>query len=424
MTDVAQDPAGLLTLDPVTIADPYPLYRRLRDADGPVREPTHGVWLVARYDDIVAVVRDTDTFSSVKAPAGPPPDLGGVPDEVVARLRSAPPPPRTLVTADPPDHTRYRTVVNRFLNARVVKGWEPRIREIADELVDAFADRGRCDLVADFAGPLPLRVVAELLGMAPADHDDLRRWADESAHGIGNPQVVTQRLRSGAPGGGGSGFADYFADRIEDRRRHPVEGDLVSDLAHARTDDGERLTDTELLSILGHFLVAGHETSTKMIATGMLLLCDHPDQMAAVRADRSLCAGLIEESLRFDAPVQGMFRVATTDTELAGQRIDAGDMLMVLWASGNHDAGQFPEPERFDVTRRNARTNLAFGQGVHYCAGAPFARAEGRIGFEVLLERLDDIRLAVDPDELERPPSFILRGLSALPLQFSRSEHP
>ncbi len=426
VADAAPDPGGLLALNPTVVADPYPLYRALRDTEGPVREPTHGVWLVSRYDDIMAVVRDPATFSSVAAPAGPPLDLTGVPADVADRVRSAPPPTRTLVTADPPDHTRYRTVLNRFVNARTVRAWEPRIADIAHELVDRFADRGHCDLVADFAGPLPLRVVAELLGMPPEDHDALRRWADDSAHGIGNPAVVVERLRSGTPAGGGSGFTDYFAERIALRRQAPVEGDHVSDLVHARTDDGDRLDDAELLSILGHFLVAGHETSTKMIATGMLLLCDHPDQMAAVRADPSLCAGLVEESLRLDAPVQGMFRVATTETELAGTGIGAGDMLMVLWASGNRDAGHFPQPERFDVTRANARTNLSFGQGVHYCAGAPFARAEGRIGFEVLVDRFSEIRLAVQPDRLDRPPSFILRGLRSLPLDLvaRRSEHP
>ncbi len=416
MTVTAADAGGYLGLDPVVLADPYPLYEVLRRQGPPVAEPTHGVWLVSRYADIQYVVRRPDVFSSIAAPAGPPLDLSGVDPRIVERLQAAPPPPRTLVTADPPDHTRFRSLLNRFLNLRRAQAWEPRIRQIAEELVDGFAARGSCELVADFAGPLPLRVVAELLGMPEEDHSELRRWAEASAHGIGNPPAALAML--GAPSAGG--FADYFAARIDACRSAPIEGDLVSELVHARTDDGELLDDADVLSILGHFLVAGHETSTKMIATGMLLLVEHRDQMDAVRADPSLCAALVEESLRFDAPVQGMFRVATADTEVAGVRIPRGAMLMLMYGSGNRDDDQFPGADRFDVRRANARGHLSFGQGVHLCAGAPFARAEGRIGFEVLLSRLDDIRMADPHPPLERPPSFILRGLRELHLTFDQ----
>jgi cytochrome P450 len=375
------------------------------------------VWLVTRYADILDVVRRPNEFSSVAAPAGPPPDLSSVAPEVVARLRSGAP-PRTLVTADPPDHGTYRGLLNRFLNNRRSLAWEPRLREIAEELVDRFVDRGECELLADFAGPLPLRFVAEFLGMPDEDQAALRRWADESARGIGNPDAFVARLKE-PPADDDGDFAAYFAERIRRARELPVEDDdFVSQLVHARTDDGRLLDDPELLSILGHFLVAGHETSTKMIANGMRLLIEHPDQMAAVRADPSLCAAVVEETLRFDAPVQGMFRVATRDAEVAGVTVPEGSMLMLLYGSGNRDEGQFEVADRFDVTRANARTNLAFGQGIHFCAGAPFARAEGRIGFEVLLERLQNIRLAPGEHPTIGSPSFILRGLHSLHLQF------
>ena len=413
-------PGDYLALDPPTITDPYPLYQSLRAQGAPTREETYGVWLVARYADIVDVVRRPHEFSSIAAPIGPPPDLSCVDPAVAERLRDAAPPVRTLVTADPPDHTRYRSLVNRFVNARRSHAWEPRIREIAEELVDGFIDRGRCELIADFAGPLPLRVVAELLGMEEQDHARLRRWADDAAHGIGNPSAVVEQLNAPPVTSDQTGFAEYFAERIARCRAAPVDDeDLVSQLVHAPADDGRLLDDVELLSILGHFLVAGHETSTKMIAAGVRLLTEHPDQMAAVRADPSLCAGLVEETLRFDAPVQGMFRVATRDTEVAGVSIPAGAMLMMLYGSGNRDDAQFPHADQFDVARANARTNLAFGQGVHFCAGAPFARAEGRIGFEVLLRRLDDIRMAAGHPPLEFPPSFILRGLRELHIEFT-----
>jgi cytochrome P450 len=412
------DPGALLALDAATIADPYPLYAALRHGGPPIRETTYGVWLVARHADVLDVVRRPDVFSSVMAPAGPPPDLSGIPEHVRSRLAAAPPPLRTLVTADPPVHTRYRGLLNRFLNGRRAEAWEPRIREIADELVDGFADRGRCELVGEFAGPLPLRVVAELLGMPDARHEDLRRWADDAAAGIGNPAVVVERMRSERRSEA-DGFGDYFRDRIVDRRRSPVDGDLVSELVHARTNEGDLLDDDELLSILGHFLVAGHETSTKMITAAVLLLLQHPEQLAALRADPRLVPNAIEEALRFDAPVQAMFRVATADTAVAGVPIAAGEMLMVLYGSGNRDDSQFQEADRFDVHRPNARANLAFGQGAHYCAGAPFARAEGRLGLEVLLARLDDLRLAPGSPTPSRTPSFILRGLDELHLEFT-----
>jgi cytochrome P450 len=412
------DRGALLALDVATLDDPYPLYAALRDDGPPTREPTYGVWLVARHADVLDVVRRPDVFSSIVAPSGPPPDLTGVPEHVRARLAAAPPPPRTLVTADPPTHTRYRAVLNRVLNVRRAEAWEPRIRQLAEELVDGSIGSGRCELVEEFAGPLPLRVVAELLGMPDATHDDLRRWADDAAVGIGNPQVVAERLRADRRSDA-DGFTDYFRACIVERRRAPVEGDLVSELVHARTPDGVLLDDGELLSILGHFLVAGHETSTKMITTAVLLLLQHPEQMAAVRADATLVANVVEEALRYDAPVQAMFRLATADTEVAGVPIAAGDMLMVLYGAGNRDAAQFEQPDRFDVHRPNARANLAFGQGAHYCAGAPFARAEGRLGLEVLLDRLDDLRLAPGSPPPARTASFILRGLRELHLEFT-----
>jgi cytochrome P450 len=419
------DSSGYLALDPATVIDPYPLYEALRRQGAPAQESTYGVWLVTRYADILDVVRRPLEFSSSAAPTGPPIDHACLRPDVAAQLRSAAQPLHTLVTADPPDHSRYRTLVNRFVNARRAQAWEPRIRQIADELVDGFENSGRCELIEDFAGPLPLRVVAELLGMPDADHADLRRWADEAADGIGNPGVVIERLQQPAHAPTGIGFAEYFSARVTACRRLPADdGDLVSQLVHARTDDGRLLDDPELLSILGHFLVAGHETSTKMIAAGMRLLLEHPDQMALVRSDASLCAGLVEEALRFDAPVQGMFRVAVVDADVAGVHLPAGSMLMLLYGSGNRDEIQFPDARRFDVRRANARTNLAFGQGIHYCSGAPFARAEGRIGFEVLLRRLADIRIAADHLPFEFPPSFILRGMKALHIEFSARSAP
>lgn len=396
----------LLALDPATQRDPYPLYAEMRETAGVVQEPTYGVYLVTRYADIMQAVRDPATFSSVCAPIGP-----GLPQGAGTR---------TLVTADPPDHTRYRTLTQKLVTARRAAALEPSMRVIANDLVDAFVERGSVELVSEYTGPLPLMVVADFLGMAREDQADFRRWADEAADGIGNPAMALERTAVGpAALDGRATFASYFAAQIDDRRGRALEpGDFVSELVHTPDADGTLLGDEELLSILGHFLVAGHETSTKMLTAGMALLLEHPGALAQVRADPSLIPNLVEEALRYDAPVQGMFRLATRDAELGGVAIPEGAMLMLVYGAGNRDAEHFPEPDAFDVTRFNARTNLSFGQGPHFCLGAPFSRAEGKIGFETILTRLHGIRLAPDANRFDRPPSFILRGLRELHLEF------
>lgn len=421
-TSSVEGPAGLLGLDPDFHRDPYPHYAELRERP-PVREPVYGVYLVSRYDDVLEVVRRPEVFSSVVAPAGPAADLSDVDPEIRARLEQAARQAgavHTLVTADPPDHGRYRVLVNRFLSAHKATALEPIMRQLADGLVDGFVEDGRVELVAGFAGPFPLRVVTGLLGMDPGEEVLLRRWADDAAEVIGNPPAARDRAIRGVGKRSDSGFDDYFRQRIDQRRRSPRDGDIVSDLVYADFGEGTRLSDAEILSILGHFLVAGHETSTKMLTTAMWLLLTHPEAMEAVRREPQLIPDVVEEALRFEAPVQGMFRLARVDATVGGTAIPAGAMLMLLYGSANRDGQQFADPEQFDLRRSNARAHLAFGQGPHFCAGAPFARAEGRVGLETILRRLDDLTLD-EPPALppKRTESFILRGIEALHVRFS-----
>jgi cytochrome P450 len=255
---------------------------------------------------------------------------------------------------------------------------------------------------------------------------------------IGNPNVMVTRMvratkaradatGAGAASGGVTGPADdlftsFFSDRIAGLRRKPMPGDFLSDLVEARDDAGVALTDEELLSIIRHFRVAGHETSTKMLAAGMYNLIKSPPAMAAVRADLSLCANLVEESLRIESPVQALFRVANEDSRVGDTDVPAGSLLMLLYGAANRDPAQFADPETFDVKRENARSHLAFGQGPHYCIGAPFARAEGRIGFETVLSRTKEIGFVEDANSFERTMSYVLRGIRELYLRLVAAE--
>jgi cytochrome P450 len=304
--------------------------------------------------------------------------------------------------------------VNRAFGPRRVAAMEDRMRAVANELVDAFVADGRVELVRQFAVGLPLTVIAEALGV-PRDHlDHFKRWSDDYVVAIGNHKVtpgrLTEMMRSS------SEFAAYFIEKIAERQAAPQD-DLITDVVHARLDGDEPLTVNEMLWMFTQFLVAGNETTTKLLASAMLLLLRAPEQLALVREDPALIPGLVEEVLRLESPVQGLFRVARANTEIGGVAIPAGASLMMVYASGNRDASVFPDPDTLDVRRENSRLHLAFGQGPHYCIGAALARAEGRIGLEVLLERLDDI--GIDPaNTFEYEESYVLHGLKELHLTF------
>lgn len=394
---------------PETAEDPYEFYAALRQ-QAPVYEvPGLGLFIVSRYDDVLQVVRNPGLFSSKSGPAALPP-----PPEVLEIIRQGYVPVDTLLTNDPPSHGRYRALVNHAFTPRRVAVMEEYMRELAEALVGAFAARGRAELVGELAVPLPLTIIADQLGVPRADMGDFKRWSDDSVAALGGMISFERQLecaRSIVE------FQRYFEKRIEEVRTRPRD-DMLSDLVQARLDGGgDGLGVAELLSILQQILVAGNETTTNLISSAMLLLLRNPEQMRAVVEDPSLIPNMIEEALRLESPVQVMFRMATEDVELAGVRIPGGARVAVHYAAANRDERQFPEPERFDVRRENARSHLAFGFGQHYCIGAGLARKEGIVAFETLFARLRDFRLAAGAD-LSHQPSFILRGLRELAVEF------
>jgi cytochrome P450 len=417
---VARDEAaatGTLVWDPFDPAwarDPYPVYAALRE-ENPVHRSPLGFWVLTRHADCLAVLRDRRASSDGRnIDAGEFPAVrdrqmfegGDGAAEVLAEL--AP-----FLFRDPPDHTRLRGLVQKAFTPRVVEGLRPRVEQICDGLLDVVLERGRCDLVADFAYPLPVQIIVEMLGVPAEDHEQFRVWSDALARGLDPdfllpPEAVQQRLA------GILSFAQYFAALIEERRAHPG-GDLLTRLIQAE-EQGDMLTQGELLSTCILLLVAGHETTVNLIAGGAHALMRHPDQLARFRDDPDAVRSGVEEMLRYVGPVQLTGRVARDPIEVGGVVIGTGEFAMLLIGSANRDPDAFADPEAFDVTRSD-NNHLGFGFGIHHCLGAPLARLEAQVALPALVRRART--LTPSGDELVYKENIVLRGLAALPVQLS-----
>ncbi|MEX0846935.1 MAG: cytochrome P450 [Ilumatobacteraceae bacterium] len=417
MTDVREE----VLVTPEVLECPYPYYARVRD-EAPVHQTPLGFYVVSRYEDVVAIVRDTERFSSDMRNSfvsGPPSD------EVKAIQAEGYPSVNTLLTNDPPSHTQFRGLVNKAFTPKRVAQLEGEIRQIAGELMDRWVDAGRVELVTQFAVGLPLTVIADALGVSRDDMADFKRWSDDAVaplSGMLPPDRQVECARSRVE------MQRYMAERVRERASAPRD-DLLSDLVQARFDQGDRVGQgldlPELLNVIEQLLVAGNETTTKLISAGMQLLLDHPEQMVAVAADHSLVPNLVEEALRVESPVQMLPRVAKVDVEVGGIAIPAGSILMMMYGCANRDEAKFSDGEAFDVRRTNARAHLAFGNGAHFCPGAALARSEGRIAFETLLDRATDWALDTTVESpTHRELSMTLRGLSALHLTFRPDTRP
>jgi cytochrome P450 len=395
---------------PAVTADPYPDYARLRDQAPVCWIPEQNMWMVTRYDDVAAVLHDPTTFSSAEGMGALM--SGGVGrNRIDARgllgldLRDM----RVLIATDPPDHTRLRRLLSRAFTPKAIVELEPHLREVCEGLVDdllAAARRGEGDLVTQVAFPFPVIVIAELLGIPPERRDDFKRWSDAlvgALSGSWNPVEAQQTLAE---------MFVYLTEVVERRRREPGD-DLISRLVGgARPDDPDSLNSIEITLFAVLLLVAGNETTTNLIGNGAAALAAHPDQARLLRSQPDLLAAAVEEILRWDAPVQGLFRATTRATTLAGVDLPAGAMVLVSFAAANRDDRHFPDADRFDIRRRPA-DHLAFGHGIHYCLGASLARLEARVVGETLLSR--GVRLEPAPGA-RRVDSILLRGFNAYPV--------
>jgi len=371
--------------------DPYPVYRELRDAHPVYRNESRGFWAISRFADVWDIVHDPARFSSAQG--------------VTLDTADADPSRPTILTLDPPRHDQLRAIVSRAFTPRRIAELEPSIRTLAVELAEAGCDAGRFDLVRDLAAPLPTIVIADLLGVDRADREQFRHWSDQMIQRDPGSPASQAAAREGA-----RSLYRYFADVVADRRtRH--RDDLVTALLDAEVD-GVHLTDNEILAFCLLLLVAGNETTTNLISNTAVLLAEQPDQRRLLVEKPELLPGAIEELLRFESPVQALARTATVDVELHGERIAAGDKVLLLFGSANRDEREFVAADRFDVTRAPGR-HLAFGHGAHFCLGASLARLEARVAYEELLRLMPAYELAGDP---ERLPSGVVRGLLSVPV--------
>jgi cytochrome P450 len=389
-------------------ANPYPIFAAMREHDPILRQPGIDgetmIWFVTRYEDVAAVLVDDERFVRDHRLAFTPEQLEAMPATPPA-LEAI---DNHMLNRDGEDHRRLRRLVTKAFTPRMVEQLRPRIQAIADELLDATEGREEVDLSAEYAFPLPIIVIAELLGVPSADRDRFRTWTDA----IVTPALGQEALERFFEEMGA--FVAYLGELFAARRAAPAD-DLVSALLAAR-DQGDALSEEEVFGMVVLLIVAGHETTVGLIGNAVVHLLAQPEELALVRADPALIPAAIEEVLRFEGPVERTLnRWAATDVELGGQTIRRGDLVIAILNSADRDESRFPDPDRLDLAREDKR-HLAFGRGSHYCLGAPLARLEAEIAIETLLRRRPGLRLLVEQHELEWRATPTFRRLATLPV--------
>ncbi|HTR68846.1 MAG TPA: cytochrome P450 [Mycobacteriales bacterium] len=406
------------------IADPYPYYAQLRERCPVHREPHHDVVMVTGYDEAAQVFSDSDTFSSATSVTGPFPGFpvpleGEDVSALIEAHRDELPMADQIITMDPPEHTNNRALLMRLLTPARLRENELAMEHLADRQIEEFIDSGSCEFMRDFAGPFTMFVIADLLGVPEEDHPRFRR---------------ALRREGSAPIGGTEDEAleqnpleflyEAFSDYIAERRTNP-RNDVLTGLAAATYPDGSIPTPGDVARLASNIFAAGQETTARLLSSSMMIIAERREVQQALRADPGKLTAFVEESLRYESPIKGDFRLSKVGTSVGGVPIPAGTTVMVVNGAANRDPRKFDSPEEFRLDRANARQHLAFGRGVHTCPGGPLARAEGRIGIERLLARTSDIRISEEhhgPADARRysyAPTYILRGLNSLHLEFT-----
>ncbi len=374
--------------------DPFPAFRWMRDHAPAYFDGSSGVWGITRYHDVKEISKDPETFSNA---GGIRPDSDALP---------------MMIDFDAPEHVRRRRLVNEGFTPRRIREAEPEIRTICDAIIDRVCESGRADFVRDIAAPLPMIVIGNMLGVAPGDRDALLRWSDDMLKALGSPDPGAMDRAAQAA----IEYTAYVTEVAEDRRRSGEAGDLIGTLVHAEID-GDRLDESSLIYESLLILIGGDETTRHVISGGMYELLRHPDQLAALAADRSLLPTAIEEMLRWVSPIKNMARQMTRDVEFAGETLRKGQKLLLLYPSANRDERVFPEPDRFDITR-TPNDHVAFGFGSHFCMGNRLARMELTVMFDRLLDRLPDLALVDDREPPKRAANFV-SGYETMPVAFT-----
>jgi cytochrome P450 len=405
----AGDLTARLMLDAGVIAEPYPHYATIR-AQG--RLVDNGIVLNTAHHDLATAILRSPDFGVVGGPTGRAPVALRYAVRAGGRGPLGPAEPPSMLSTDPPDHTRYRKLVTRAFSARAVAALRSRTEQIADELLTEMAGKGRAaDIIEDYASLLPATVIAEMLGAPVEMRRQFLEWGEGAALSLDAGLTFPQFRRSERDL---AALQDWMEGHFAHIRRHPGDN-ILSALVHSHDGEG-RLTEDELTSIAMLLLAAGFETTVNLIGNGVALFCEHPDQLALLRAEPQRWPRAVDEVLRVDSPVQRTGRIAQRDTEVAGERVRAGQIVVLLLGGANRDPAVFPDPDRVDVTRENAGEHLAFSSGPHFCLGAALARMEGEVGLRALFDRFPGLALAGPPS---RRPTRVLRGYHAMPVHLS-----
>ncbi|MFN3233566.1 MAG: cytochrome P450 [Alphaproteobacteria bacterium] len=403
-------------MDPAIQQCPFDHYAELRENAPVYQMPDTGFFIVTSYDLLMQVMKNFKVFSNL-APGG---QRAGVTSEEAERIikeegygRFIP----TIVNNDPPGHTAYRSLVNDAFRAGRIRQMEDYIDDVVEDLIAKFEDQPDCEVVADLAVPVPMYVIADQLGVPRTEFKRFKEWSDAWVIGLGLP-VPEEKLIEAAKLV--VEMQHYMIARMKERRENPKD-DVMSDLVQATYDGDRPLTDKEVLSIVEQILVAGNETTTNGIANGVMLMAQDQELQNRLRANPDQVKPFVEEVLRYESPVQGLFRYVTEDTELGGVAIPKGSTVMIRYASGNRDETKFDSACAFDMDRKNNGAHMAFGSGTHHCVGSQLARAEMQQSFKAMLRHFSRFELAVDPSDIVYHPSFALRGPVKLPLRLEKA---
>jgi cytochrome P450 family 150 subfamily A5 len=398
------------------VDNPYPYFEHLRQQCPVVKEPFHDVYMVTGYDEAVEVYHDQATFSACNSAIGPfarfpVPLEGDDVTEIIETYRDDLPFGDQLPTFDPPKHTAQRGLLMRLITPKRLKENEPALRQLADDRIDTFLSRGECEFVGEYAQPYTMLVIADLLGVPEEDHPE---FLEKLMH-TGHLEMTHSPLEY---------LYAQFTRYIEDRRREPRD-DVMTGLATATFPDGSLPPVEDVMKIASNLFAAGQETTARLLGTAVKTLGEDPELQQELRDDRSLVPAFIEESLRLEPPINGTFRLSRTPTTVRDTAIPAGSTVMILPSAANRDPSEFENPDELRLDRENARQHIAFGHGIHTCAGAPLARAETNVSLQRILDRLDDIRISeshhggVGHRHWKYTPTWMLRGHDRLYIEFS-----
>lgn len=404
-------------LDPATAACPFAYYAELREKAPVYRMPETGFYIISRYEDLKEVLSDPETYSNdilIEQLAGESvAHLGRMYDEYLDTIGWGH--VQTLQRTDPPEHSRYRRLLNRALTPNVVKAMMPGVTRISDDLIDTFIERGSCEFISEFAFPLPGTVIARQIGMDDSEIATFKTWADAMLAPAQGLLTDEESVRHYAAM---EAEAQHYLARIFEARRVTPTDDLLSSMVAPPDEGDEPFTMHELQNLMNQLITGGYTTTADAIGNAMLLLIEHPDQMALLRNDRSLLRNFAEEVLRHSSSVQGLFRRTTRDVVIDGVDVPANSILHIRYGAANRDPRMFPDGDTFDITRENANKHLGFSRGPHFCPGQPLALQEIMVAFDRILDRLDDIALAPGAT-IERAPGFFLYTLKELPITFT-----